>query len=460
MTTKFKMRVYILLAVIMTGCRSLPDQITPTRNELITPSLELSSATITTSVTPQFTPIQPSVTPMPSPSSTIKPSLTQTTEPNEQVIPVCTGNGQILSPRSDIGIKGTIAYQKGNYQGLYTIGGTPLLQGTIDSEQKVVVFGFSPDGNWLAYAPEESSSGETVVFGTPMMILLSAAGERIEQNMNVSGLEKELQDRCCCCQGYKFFDSAGEWINNSLMYIHLGATSDIEGGMFSSLPKIFNSMTGIWEDNWLSSLPDLYTIMPTRGGIHHIKISPDLSRILYPAESGGIILRDLIHDTEIWSDKEFAVPWGEEIAWSSNSATVAAVNILYVGPGNRRLLLISRDGEVTEIVNDAYPQPELEPVSLSWSPDSRYLAFFDRHSNVNLYLYDTQSDRYIYHCPLTGITYGYPSLVWSPDSEWIAFSDMPEGSMQLLNVQSGEAIELLENAIPLGWSEDFPVEWP
>jgi len=462
MALRFRTFVYLWLAIITVGCGTLQNQLSPTVIMSRNP-LGSSFPTAGVSITPQVTQTRPSSnTPSPSPSPTIDPGQTQLTETDEQAIPICSGKGQIVSQPTGFGITGTLVYQMNIYTGLFTLGGTPLHSGQISlADAKISVYGFSPDGQWLAYAVRESSSDEEIVFATPTIILLSFTKERMEQKIDVGLLEEELKDRCPSCRGFQFFDSAGEWINNGLLYIHLGARPPKEeGSMFSSLPQIFDPFTGDWQNQWFEDLPDLYEIYPTRVGIDHIKLSPDLSRVLYPAQSGGIILRDVIQGTEILFDREFATPAGESIKWSSNSAFVAVVNMLYVGPKGRRLLLISRDGDFKEIVNDIYPLPEMEPVSLSWSSDGRYLAFVDGHNNVNLYLYDTQSDEYVYRCPLPGIINGYPSLIWSPDSEWIAFSYLPEGPMQLLSVQTGEVTELIENANPVGWSDDFPVDWP
>jgi len=218
-------------------------------------------------------------------------------------------------------------------------------------------------------------------------------------------------------------------------------------------------MNGTWQYQWLGQLPDLYTIVPTRAGIHHIKLSPDQSLVLYPAKDGGIILRDINQDKGIWSDRTFYNPNGEEIAWSPDSKMVATMNML-VSPENRHLLLISSKGDVKEIVNAIYPQPEFYPYNFSWSPDSRYLAYVDNNDGKNnLYIYDTQTNGYLYRCPLSGIT-NAPRIFWSPDNEWIVFGDELEGNMQILVVPNGQVIDLLKGALPVGWSDKFPVNWP
>jgi WD40 repeat protein len=452
MSKLLKLFTYLVAILALAGCGSVSKQVVSKGNE--------DKPTISSNIVPTITRSPtPQVTTKPSSTFTAEPITTPTIELGSLSIPICVGKGQVISPPPNFGITGTIVYQKELIHGLYTIGGTPLTQGQLaDQLEEINVYGFSPDGMWLAYAPEEADSSTGIIFHTPKMILLSAAGERIEQVINIEGLEKELQERCVGCQGFEFFDSAGEWINNNLMYVHLGARSNEEGGPFSSLPKVFDPFTGDWQDQWFDNFPGVYTIMPTRLDIHHIKLSPDLSRVLYPTDKGGIILRDVAQGIELWSDKSFTKREGEKIEWSPDSKMVAVVNKFL--PNEHRLLLITSDGEVTELVNAEYPQSGLHVTGLAWSPDSRYLAYTADLDDANLYLYDTQTKSYVYQCPLPGIIGGYLSLVWSPDNQWIAYSYKATGAMRLLNVQSGEVIELLDDAIPVGWSDKFPTEWP
>ena len=229
--------------------------------------------------------------------------------------------------------------------------------------------------------------------------------------------------------------------------------------MISHLPKVFDPFTGAWQTQWFEDLPDLYMIIPDRVGIDHIKLSTDLSQVLYPAVPRSIILRDVAQGSKIWSDNNFYRPWGEMVQWSPDSEMVAVINLL-VPSEDRKLLLITRNGEVTKIVSANFPSQDFVVDELRWSPNSRYLAYIESYTEVNLYLFDTQTNQYVYRCPLPGMTGNAPTLVWSPDSEWIAFGDQLKGPMQILNRETGEVIKLLDNAAPVGWSEVFPTQWP
>ena len=459
MVTRLKWLICLIIAVLAVGCNFHGGR--PTRTQEVSPTVTIPQ--IRPSATPgapqQPSPTQPNI--MATPSSTYAPVITVTPTSTAMEIPVCPAQGQLISQPADFGIPGALAYQQSMYFGLFTIGGQPLQQGVINAEQSVVVYGFSPDGRWLAYAPEIPRAEDKIEFGTPKMVLLSATRTRIEQVINVNGLEEELQARCCCCQGDEFFDSAGEWINDRLIYLRLGATAELDGGMVSTLPKVFDPFTGNWQDQWFNSLPDLYTITIAYVGLESIKLSPDLTRVLYPAQSGGLILRDVTQAEMIrtWSRLDFPAPWGEYIEWSPDSAYVVAANF-GMELRDRRVWLIERDGDVTDLLKGSGSVGEVLVGGFSWSPDSRYLIFADEVADGNLYLYDVLTRQYVYQCPLPGSTQGMLEFFWSPDQQWIAYSDLPDGSLHLLNVQTGEVIRLLDGAYPVGWSETFPVEWP
>lgn len=435
MIARFRTLAFLTLVAGMVACNSTAARTTPAGKSTPTPS-----------------PLPPSPTAAVSP--TAEPNSTPEAVWRPEDIPLCPTEGRLISPPPGFGIEGTIIYQQNNWYGLYAIGGKPLRQGQLplNATQQASVYGFSPDGQWLAYAPEIPGIEGAVVFGTPVLILLSAIGERIEQNLDVSGLEDVL--RASCCPDHEFFDSTGEWINNGLLYIRLAGISNMGRGMVSTLPMVFDPWKGSWVKHWIDDLPEVSRTSLGYVGWNHIKFSPDMSRVLYPSKKGGITLYDLAQGVEVWSDRKYFVMYGEEMAWSPDSSVVAVINNRAF-PEERHFWVISRDGEVREIIDAA----NLAISSLCWSPNSRYLAFTDYShiENMYLYLYDRQADHYLYRCPLPRV---YTELFWSPDGEWIAFGDAMEGSLYLLKVQTGEVIELVENASPVGWSDKFPVVWP
>jgi WD40 repeat protein len=232
-----------------------------------------------------------------------------------------------------------------------------------------------------------------------------------------------------------------------------------EGGVVFSVPAIYDPFKKEWQFDWFRELPDRYKALSSRIKAHEVGISPDLSRMLYPANNLGINLRDLNRNVNIWTDQSFLNPYAEFIRWSPDSQLVAAAN-LPLEPHDRRLMLISRDGQVNQIADATYPSPELSIIDISWSPNGRYLAVMDSHDITTLYLFDRESDRYVYRCPLPGIDNSVVRSIWSPDSAWIAFSPKTSSPLFILNVQTGEVIKLLAEGIAAGWSDQFSVNWP
>src|SRR5215211_4373360 len=106
---------------------------------------------------------------------------TSTDADTSLTIPICPKSGIQISPSDNFGIPGTIVYKKG-LQGLYTVGGNPLIYSKlpVSEEQENFAFGFSPNGEWFAFSPIEYSPANEIVFESPKIVLLSANDERIE----------------------------------------------------------------------------------------------------------------------------------------------------------------------------------------------------------------------------------------------------------------------------------------
>ena len=417
------------------------------------------------------------------PTSTFSPDSTESfdsgSEPTTlgEAIRVCPGEGVPISPPAGFGFSGTIVYQHYYHQGLYTIGGQPLVQShvLISETQEYDIYGFSPDGSWLAYAPVSRRNAPqgtrtmttTLVLETPSIILLSASGEKIENAFNFEGLN--YQDNTGqWLQIYNIRSIASYpnsyWLNEHLIYAILAFDDPTDRYTHGyAVPILFDPFQDTWLDEALKGLD--------RFNDGRIGISPDMRRVLYEAKSldavsgmsieSGITLRDLDKDEDIWSDPKF--PSSVTIRWAPDSSMVAVGNTLF--SGDDQLLLLSRDGDSKVIADATFPGYGFALVDLSWSPDSRYLALVthrhDPEEDVEIYLYDTLTERYIYFCPLVTYKKAPSAVFWSPDSSYIALSSsaskMP---LQLFDVNTGKIFKIAEDAIAVGWSDKFPVEWP
>lgn len=374
------------------------------------------------------------------------PSSIPISSPVSETVPFCRGSAKPILATNKSGVSGTIIYQNDNSTGLYTLGGTPLSTSQLlsDETQKNLIFGFSPDGKWLAYSPfSESMDAE---FEQPSLILLSTVGEKVEHTLSTKDFDNELQ------VGHQFVGISGlsHWINANLIYVSFYSQNPNPNasGYISDLPKVVNPFSGEWNHQLLD--------LPERFSSTAVGISPDASRSLY--FGNGLSLWDYERKIQIWHDETQTTPSRALIFWSPDSSTVAYANL--VDPTEDQLLLITREGKPGFILNRTFPVPGIKIRSISWSPDSHYLALAGLDGdNLNILIYDVSLEKYISQCPVAIINDTWPSLIWSPESSHIAISQI-NSPIQILDVFSGDILELIQHGRVVGWSDKFPVVWP
>jgi hypothetical protein len=385
---------------------------------------------------------------------------------------MCPGGGDVNVLPDKFGMAGIIVYQNNDKKGLYTIGGMPLMhsQLPVDNTQQNEVFGFSPNGEWLAYAPNTGVSTAklivepsgiltttgTIAFDTPQLILLSANGDRIESSFDQSRITVDLAITTLN-KALRWPNSY--WNNNNYLFILLYFWDLDPYSHGAERPILFDPFEGIWVQELILGLDDRYL----QG---NVGFSPDLTRVLYDTQNGdlytGIQLRDLTTNDVLWSDTEFQLGKNTLILWSPDSSMVAVGNI-GIDQRFHTTYLISHDGKAKVIEDSKFPTSEFHLVSLNWSPNSRYIAMVDSNGTTyQLYIYDNDLDQYLYYCPLVSYEGGsHLDPIWSPDNFYIAFSSsilhMP---VQILNVQTGEMFNLLKEGFAVGWSDKFPTVWP
>jgi len=175
----------------------------------------------------------------------------------------------------------------------------------------------------------------------------------------------------------------------------------------------------------------------------------------------GLFLKDLERNLTLWHDENLFAGFGALMFWSRDSQTVAFTN-LFESPERRVVVLISRDGVAKPIMGPSSPIPGLYLEDLRWSPDGRYLAILvwdGDNVGDSVYLYDFERNRYVSRCPIAKSTDATPQLLWSPNNKYLAYvaRDYP---LIIMDVQSGEIIQLANEGRAVGWSDKFPVEWP
>jgi WD40 repeat protein len=366
-------------------------------------------------------------------------------------IPICPKSGVEILSSDNFGIPGTIVYQK-DFQGLYTVGGTPLVysQLPVEEEQNFIAFGFSPDGQWFAYSPLEASANGDPIFESPKIILLSADGERIEHTFSVEDFTDELQ----VAHVLEGFSGYSHWINNSTIYAALYSINPDPNTTrhINDLPKVVDPFMGTWREDLLKDLPPMSS-SSAKG------ISPDLTRMLYMS-GDGLVLRDLEQGIDIWHEADLFAGFGALMFWSPDSQTVAYAN-LFASPEDRTVVLISRNGTVKPITASLAPLSGLLVDDLRWSPDGRYIALLmweGEETGESILIYDFFAEKYISRCPIPRSDDRRPHIIWSPDNKYLAYVGL-DYPLLIMDVQSGELIRLVDNARAVGWSNEFPVEW-
>jgi len=429
----------MLMSILWSGCAIITKPAINNESITETPVSPTSITEEPTSLAPATINIEPTAL---SPSTVIN-----TTE----TIQVCPKSDIQIPPSDSFGIPGTIVFQKGSLPGLYTVGGGPLIysQLPVSDKQENFAFGFSSNGEWFAFSPLEFSPTNEIIFESPKIVLLSAAGARIEHTLSVESFSDELQVE----HRLQGFSGYSDWVNNTTIYTTLYSINPNPNstGQIAHLPKVFDPFAGVWREELLKDLPE-DARMYAKG------ISPDMTRMLY-MDGGGLFLKDLEQGVDIWHDKDLFAGFGALMFWSPDSETVAYANLFDL-PNNRTVVLISRNGIAKTIMGSSLSLSGLYVMDLRWSPDGHYLALLvAEDQQLSVFIYDFAAEKYISQCPIAKYTDRSPKLIWSPDNKYLAYVAL-DYPLIIMDIQSGEIVQLADDARAVGWSDKFPAVWP
>lgn len=190
------------------------------------------------------------------------------------------------------------------------------------------------------------------------------------------------------------------------------------------------------------------SLTETGGRVFDYAVSKDGEWIAYSAQNevGGMdlwetnrdgnSLRQLLPCGADWCINPEYAPDGSRLVYSRRQAS----GLPGAQPGAPRLWLLDRETLETGAL---YDDPNMGGFEPSWSPDGRYLAFFDGLSQgLRLYDFETRKDILIdSEMGMTG--------TWAPDGQRILYnqyeitSEQPSVSIYELNVQNGESRKIL-----------------
>ncbi|WKZ46097.1 MAG: WD40 repeat domain-containing protein [Anaerolineales bacterium] len=323
--------------------------------------------------------------------------------------------------------RGTIVLERGSFP--YQ---TFLVDLTLGNEYKLpshsnqaIYFGFqiSPDQNMLAYI--EGLQNNDGQFDKMILWVVNARAEVLQKiTFNLPGL-------------YNL-----RWLGDQNIIFYTAQTPK-DGSVL-----LFNPFTR--EQSYISNdLPDYYTeshLLPGLGWL--IEYSPNLDWGVYfgRVESGklGFLIRDFTYGQTVWQMMD-AFGEYQKPEWSPNGGEVAVV-------ASGHLFLIKRDGTAKPIqVLNGSQQTQVSKVS--WSPDGRYLAFWNFSE---LGIYDSQTNQIINPC----VSNEYPDYaIWSSDSQQLVINAyLNEGGM-LIDLQNEKAYKLLtipDTFYPTDWMNSMP----
>ena len=159
--------------------------------------------------------------------------------------------------------------------------------------------------------------------------------------------------------------------------------------------------------------------------------------------------------------------------WTTDGSEAAIVGTTAVGTTGTRMgdniFAVGRDGQVTQLTHLAEKYGTGFNIhSMSWSPDSRHIAFWMWYSGVTPYnwqlaVLDITSSKVTNYCISTdpyatpaGRPYfqGLSAPIWSPDGKQVIVELRAEGSASsivLVDTTQNIAFQIAQNAYPVGW---------
>jgi hypothetical protein len=438
-------RVYLFIIILtITGCQSaIPDPIGAI------PSATKKNTPVTISPTITFPPL----TQTPKVISTPTVSFTPTTiQPTPMPIQACQDYGKPMKVPEQFGFDGVILYEDLNLDRYRIVGGTPLISSNltisgIPNNSNLIMYGFSPDGDWLAFQTggglEASRTHRSVIN------LWSYQGKLLTNVVDFEMFKSLILGDILIGWNIDY------WINGELMYSEIFNT--IKGATtFVSNYSVLNPFSGEWRH-------EMVNMLSADAWSDGFAYSPDLSRTLFMRE-GSLVLADEVNQSDLWTISDFNLSTSNNLVarWSQDSSKVA----YWSGSPDsfdKNIFVADRDGLENEDITAGLSQFMLEnytAMSFQWSTDNHRLALSIKKQNndptrYTLYIYNTSTHRFTYQCPLY-VTEGDVKLYWSPNNRYIAYSaTYNRPSLNIIDLQTGLVYSIADNSIVFGWSDKF-----
>jgi hypothetical protein len=438
--------------------------VTPVNQGQLTPVLatQIEKQTLYPSKMPSSPTLMPTGIVQAKPSSTLTnqfstPIPTYSATPASQTVTCQTPDQS--EPLSQMMVPGVIAYQDNTLGKFAIIGGSPWVTTTLPipgrrgEDWQYSLIGFSPDGEWLAYRPYKENDYSQLSF-------LSSQETISKVPVNYKELLSSV-DGPAIFSGYSTYT----WVNDQLLHAEVHYQENTERPNVYPFEGIIDWASGKWMESLFLDLPGSEYKSNFERPLDAV-YSPDLSLVLFPPTNlgYGLVLWDLENKKELNFDKA----WGDGgvfriglyAAWAPDSSKVAYIRLIQSSSIDD-LVILDRNGQQAQI------QSPIRAVAgftyfLSWSPDSRYLAFSVlREENPlgteTLLVYDSKSQKITFQCLLKidRNRYSWTRYYWSPDSRFLAYSMAVTQPVNVIDTQTGRIEVLPVIGMPFGWSDKF-----
>ena len=187
---------------------------------------------------------------------------------------------------------------------------------------------------------------------------------------------------------------------------------------------------GISNDGGSWELDDVHKVSDVPAGIGEFKISPDEKKVMYIS----YVKSDVKSPTDCYSDLDKATAYEtDDLMYRHWDHTVMEIPHTFVADFGFEGKEIKKGKDILEGEAELYELPT-EPFGgleqLSWSPDSRFIAYSCRKLTGKKYAFSTNTEIYIYNVETSETSVidmkgGYDTdPVWSPDGSKICWVSM------------------------------------
>jgi hypothetical protein len=433
-----------MIVLLLAGCAPRVGAVTSTPTQMV--------ATYTTAPTITQVPATPSPSPTDTPTTlpSVTPTLITTATPEAVCMPVVDSlSPGFMSP-------GTVLFDAMRTKhGLYSLSSPDLdAQPFWVNLPKGVIGNYivSPDHKWVAF--EQEIDSEQAVLGKNLVLMTSDARTRKSIPWDEENWGALLT-----------------WLADSQRLIII----PIDHSQFVETPVdilVYNPFSG-QQQKITPSFKYSKDYLPVEWwksiGLS-VVYDPTLTRVAYlDSDYSNLVLWDLEKKQELWRYIDPDVQTITPPVWSPDGSTLAVVSLMRKDVNQLdlnddfQILLVSRDG----VVSRSKPFPfylGLNPYTLTWSPDGRYLSFSWQQSIEavwRLFVLDTTTNVFLDPC-LEDVD---SDTTWSPNGQqfivWIKQPGSPPGKgidrNVLVDLKEGMVVRLdnIEYA-PVAWLNTEP----